>query len=89
MFDLPSMQFQHAHARQKSSEKPAPLTLAWAIFGHVANLPFRFFTTESLRLNLPSPCLCDSVVFSRLIAASPGRFSENGKNGEKPSINGP
>ena len=35
--DMPSKQFQYAHARQNLSEKPAPRALAWALYGHAAD----------------------------------------------------
>ena len=41
---LPSKQIQYAHVRQNLSENPAPQTLTWAIYGHVADCPFAPFT---------------------------------------------
>ena len=45
--DVPSRQFQHAHARQKLPENPAPHTPAWAIYGHAAYCPFALSPTGS------------------------------------------
>ena len=36
---VPFLQFQCAHGGKDSSEKPAPRTLAWAIYGHLADCP--------------------------------------------------
>jgi hypothetical protein len=74
---LPSRRFQYAHAHQKTSNKLAPTTLAWALFGHVADCPFD---------DLPSSRVVLKPGATHRRAAHglhPDRFSENGKNGEK------